>query len=71
MTNKLRSDGIYEIIKEAVGIEKRFILESLPCDLIGINAKSMSQYIECVADRLLLSLGVSKLWNSRNPFDWM
>ena len=71
MTNKLKSDVIYEIIKEAVAIEKRFILESLPCDLIGINAKSMSQYIECVADRLLLSLGVSKLWNSRNPFDWM
>ena len=52
-------------------IEKKFISESLPSDLIGINSKLMIQYIECVADRLLVSLGTKKIYNSRNPFDWM
>jgi ribonucleoside-diphosphate reductase subunit M2 len=54
-----------------VEIEKKFICDSLPSDLIGINSKLMIQYIECVADRLLVALGVSKVYNKKNPFDWM
>jgi ribonucleotide reductase beta subunit family protein with ferritin-like domain len=62
---------IYEIIKDAVEIEKDFICESLPCRLLGMNSKSMSQYIEFVADRLCLQLGIKKIYNSSNPFDFM
>eukprot|EP00178_Gracilaria_changii_P022060 TRINITY_DN6534_c0_g1_i1.p1 TRINITY_DN6534_c0_g1~~TRINITY_DN6534_c0_g1_i1.p1 ORF type:complete len:166 (-),score=17.24 TRINITY_DN6534_c0_g1_i1:26-523(-) len=71
LKNKLKPEVIQNIIKEAVEIEKKFISESLPADLIGINSKLMTQYIECVADRLLVALGVPKIWNSKNPFDWM
>jgi ribonucleotide reductase beta subunit family protein with ferritin-like domain len=71
MKNKLRPELIQEIVREAVEIEKKFISESLPSDLIGINSKLMTQYIECVADRLLVALGVAKVWGTKNPFDWM
>jgi ribonucleoside-diphosphate reductase subunit M2 len=67
----LSESAIHMIINEAVSIEKEFILESLPCKLIGMNAESMSQYIEFVADRLCLQLGYSKLFNALNPFSWM
>lgn len=59
------------IIQEAVEIEKEFICEALPCSLIGMNSKLMSQYIEFVADRLLVQLGSSKVYNVTNPFDFM
>ena len=62
---------ILEIIKEAVELEKEFITESLPCKLIGMNMDLMKQYIEYIADRLLLMLGLKKVYNSVNPFDWM
>ncbi len=62
---------IYEIIKEAVEIEKHFICEALPCRLLGMNEKMMSQYIEFVADRLCLQLEIKKIFNSTNPFDFM
>ena len=62
---------IKEIIKEAVDIEKHFILEALPCRLLGMNEKMMSQYIEFVADRLCSQLGIKKIYNSENPFDFM
>ena len=62
---------VHEIIKEAVEIEKEFICEALPCRLIGMNSKLMSQYIEFVADRLSLQLGYEKIYNSLNPFDFM
>ena len=62
---------IYEIIKEAVEIEKHFICEALPCRLLGMNDKMMSQYIEFVADRLCLQLEIKKIFNSTNPFDFM
>lgn len=62
---------IKEIIKEAVDIEKHFILEALPCRLLGMNEKLMSQYIEFVADRLCSQLGIKKIYNSENPFDFM
>ena len=62
---------IHEIIKSAVTLEKEFILEALPCKLIGMDASKMSQYIEFVADRLLKQIGHETIWNSQNPFDFM
>jgi len=59
------------IVQEAVALEKEFICEALPCSLIGMNAGLMSQYIEFVADRLVVQLGGSKLYSSQNPFDFM
>ena len=71
LEKKLKKQRIYEIIKEAVEIEKEFILDALPCRLIGMNNVLMSQYIEFVADRLSLQLGYDKIYNSSNPFDFM
>ena len=71
LQNKCSDDDIYSIVKEAVAIEKEFITESLPCKLIGMNNDLMAQYIEYVADRLLLMLKLDKIYNSDNPFDWM
>ena len=62
---------ILEIFKDAVTIEQEFICEALPCKLIGMNATLMKQYIEFVADRLLVQLGYNKYYNSTNPFDFM
>ena len=62
---------ILEIFKDAVTIEQEFICEALPCKLIGMNAILMKQYIEFVADRLLVQLGYNKHYNSTNPFDFM
>ena len=62
---------IHTIIKEAVEFEKEFICEALPCSLIGMNAKMMSQYIEFVADRLAVQLGTQKIFGTANPFDFM
>ena len=59
------------IVTEAVEIEKEFICDALPVDLIGMNSRLMSQYIEFVADRLLVALGNEKSYNVKNPFDWM
>jgi len=71
LNNKLSQKRIYEIILEAVEIEKEFIAEALPSDLIGINSTLMKQYIEFVADRLIFALGYEKYYHSKNPFDWM
>ena len=71
LKNKPSKEVILEIIKEAVELEKEFITESLPCDLIGMNKELMKQYIEYVSDRLLLMLGLEKEYNSSNPFPWM
>ena len=68
---KLSQRSIEEIIKEAVEIEKEFITDSIPCDLIGMNARLMKQYIEFVADRLVVQLGYEKIYNSKNPFSFM
>lgn len=62
---------IHETISEAVAIEKEFIVNALPCSLIGMNAKMMSQYIEFVADRLAVQLGTPKIFGTANPFDFM
>ena len=71
MRNKTSQEKVYEIIKDAVSIEKGFILESLPCKLIGMDSGKMSQYIEFVADRLLKQMGFKSIWNQQNPFDFM
>eukprot|EP01080_Neovahlkampfia_damariscottae_P006807 gene6807-10973_t len=68
---KISEEEIHSIVKEAVEIEKEFICDALPVDLIGMNSKLMSQYIEFVADRLIQSLGYEKVYNSKNPFVWM
>jgi ribonucleoside-diphosphate reductase subunit M2 len=59
------------IVKEAVAIEKEFIIDALPCSLIGMNAQKMSEYIEYVSDRLLKQIGQQPIFNSKNPFDFM
>jgi ribonucleoside-diphosphate reductase beta chain len=71
VVNKLDKKKAYKIIKDAVKIEKQFITKSLPCELIGMNADLMSQYIEFVADRLLLQLGYPKTYKATNPFPFM
>ena len=71
LNKKLNKTKIKEIVREAVAIEKEFICEALPCKLIGMNSKLMSQYIEFVADRLLVQLGCTKEFKSENPFDFM
>ena len=71
LQRKLTKKRVYEIIKEAVEIEKEFITEAIPCKLIGMNMKLMQQYIEFVADRMLLQLGYDKVYNVANPFDFM
>ena len=62
---------IHQIIQEAVTLEQEFCCEALPVGLVGINSDLMSQYIEFVADRLLVELGHDKLFKVANPFDWM
>ena len=71
LTKKVAKKKVMEIIKESVEIEKEFILEALPCRLIGMNSKLMSQYIEFVADRLSVQLGYDKIYESSNPFEFM
>jgi ribonucleoside-diphosphate reductase subunit M2 len=71
LQRKLSKKRIYEIVQEAVEIEKEFITEAIPCRLIGMNAKLMIQYIEFVADRLVMQLGYDKIYNSINPFEFM
>lgn len=71
LKHKLPQQCVQQIIREAVVVERKFICESLPCDLIGMNSVVMAQYIEFVADRLLQSLGVPPIYRVKNPFDWM
>jgi ribonucleoside-diphosphate reductase beta chain len=69
--NQLPQSRVIEIITDAVTIEKEFVTDSLPVSLIGMNANLMCQYIEFVADRLLVALGCPKVYNATNPFDFM
>ena len=71
LNNKLSTEKIHNIINEAIEIEKEFVSDSLPVELIGMNSKLMTQYIEFIADRLLKQLGYEKLYNVLNPFEWM
>ena len=71
LIRKLSKIQIYEIIKKAVEIEKEFIVESIPCRLIGMNSTLMLQYIEFVADRLVVQHGYDKIYNKNNPFSFI
>ncbi len=69
--NKLPKETIQTIITEAVEMEKEFVSDAIPVKLIGMNSDLMCEYIEFVADRLLVSLGNDKVYNAENPFPWM
>ena len=71
LANKPSQERVYEIVTDAVRIEQEFLTDALPVNLIGMNAQLMSQYIEYVADRLLVELQVPKLYHATNPFDFM
>jgi len=71
LENKLDPAEVKSIITEAVEYEKEFVTDALPVSLIGMNAELMGQYIEFVADRLLMSLGCEKAYGTANPFSWM
>ena len=71
LQNKMPEARVQAIIADAVRIEQEFVTDALPVSLIGMNAKAMAQYIEFVADRLLVSLGCAKIYNVTNPFDFM
>ena len=71
LRNPLDESTVHQIVDEAVQIEIEFVCSALPVSLIGMNASMMSEYIRFVSDSLLVALGVNKLYNSANPFDWM
>ncbi|ORM39464.1 Ribonucleoside-diphosphate reductase small chain [Babesia sp. Xinjiang] len=71
LKNKLPDECVQQIITEAVAVERVFVCDSLPCDLIGMNSVLMAEYIEFVADRLLQALGVPPVYKTKNPFEWM
>jgi ribonucleoside-diphosphate reductase beta chain len=71
LENKLSQEQVHTIIRDAVSIEKEFIIDALPVALIGMNSKLMAEYIEFVADRWLGELGYAKIFNTANPFDFM
>jgi ribonucleoside-diphosphate reductase subunit M2 len=71
LKNRISKERATEIIRDATEIEKSFITDSLPCRLIGMNSKLMTQYVEFVADRLSVQLGYDKIYGSNNPFDFM
>ncbi len=71
IVNKLSPETVRTIITDAVTIEKEFVSDAIPVKLIGMNADLMCQYIEFVADRLLMALKQPKVYNAENPFPWM
>ena len=71
IVNKVPKERITEILTDALNIERKFITESLPVSLIGMNSTLMTQYLEFVTDRLLVELGCDRVYNSSNPFDFM
>jgi ribonucleotide reductase beta subunit family protein with ferritin-like domain len=71
LQNKLSQETIHNIVSEAVEIETKFIIESIPCNLLGMNSILMTNYIQFIADRLLLQLGCDKLFDVTNPFPFM
>lgn len=71
LVNKLPQEHVYQMVKEAIVLEKEFILSALPVRLLGMNSDSMSDYIEFITDKLLFDLGYDKLYNTKNPFDFM
>lgn len=69
--NRLSEEEVSDLIREAVDIEIEFITDAIPCNLLGMNAELMKEYIKFVADRLIVQLGYEKLYNVRNPFPFM
>jgi ribonucleotide reductase beta subunit family protein with ferritin-like domain len=71
LKEKLDEKTVHDMFREAYEIENEFICDSLPCSVLGMNSDLMSQYIRFVSDRLLVSLNYNKIWNDKNPFDFM
>ena len=71
LCKKFAKETIYNIVTDAVEIEKDFINKSIPCAMIGMNSELMKQYIEFVADRLIVQFGYNKKYNTNNPFPFM
>ena len=71
LKNKLPEERVREIVISAVDFEKEFITEAIPVSLIGMNSKQMKEYIEFVADRLMVELGYTEIYKTKNPFDFM
>jgi len=71
LVNRLSKTRAHKLIREAVKIEKEFIIDAIPCSMIGMNARMMGQYIEFVADRLLVQMGYPKTFETANPFSFM
>jgi ribonucleotide reductase beta subunit family protein with ferritin-like domain len=71
LVHKLPEETIRTIVMSAVEYETQFICEALPCTLIGMNSRDMTEYIKFVADRLAVQLGIPKIYKSTNPFDFM
>ena len=71
LVNKLSQEHVHQMMREAIVLEKEFILSALPVRLLGMNSDSMSEYIEFITDKLLYDLGYDKLYNTKNPFDFM
>jgi len=71
LENPLPQERVHMIVDEAVALEREFCCEALSVSLVGMNAGQMAQYIEFVADRLLVALGYEKMYGTPNPFDWM
>ena len=71
LQDKLDEETVHSLVKEAIECEQEFVCDALPVELIGMNSGKMVEYIKFCADRLVVSLGYSKIWNAENPFEWM
>lgn len=71
LQNRVSEDAVHQMMRDAVNIERRFITESIPCSMIGMNELLMTDYIMFIADRLLVQLGYAKLYDKKNPFTFM
>jgi len=71
ISNRVPQENVYNMFKDAIEVEKDFIIDSIPCSMLGMNATLMTEYIQFVADRLLVQLGYDKLWKVANPFPFM
>lgn len=71
INNKLSEETVYGMFEDAIAVEKNFIIDSIPCAMLGMNSSLMTEYIQFVADRLLLQLGYQKKWHASNPFPFM
>ena len=71
IVKKVPQDDVHAMFKDALDVEKDFIIVSIPCAMLGMNATLMTEYIQFVADRLIAQLGYDKMYNIKNPFDFM